>query len=88
MDLIKLDPFVSMLEEGEPFAGRLLTGVLRGKAKCVMETFVCLNCKLAPAPEDKIKQNVGQTCISCNSRYAGGYGGSAPLTHYKNFMPM
>ncbi|KAH0399124.1 hypothetical protein KCU89_g6529, partial [Aureobasidium melanogenum] len=84
MDLIKLDPFVSMLEEGEPFAGRLLTAVLRGKAKCVMETFVCSNCK--SASEDKIKKNLGQTCISCNPRYIGGFGGA--LTHYKNFMPI
>lgn len=41
MELIKLDPFVSMIEEGEPFAGGRLTAVLRGKTNCVMETFVC-----------------------------------------------
>ncbi|KAG9652277.1 hypothetical protein KCU64_g8417, partial [Aureobasidium melanogenum] len=87
MDLIKLDPFVSMLEEGEPFAGRLLTAVLRGKANGVMETFVCSGCK--SVSEDDIKKKVRQTCISCNSSYsAGRLGVVAPLGHYKHFMPI
>lgn len=86
-DLIKLDPFVSMLEEGEPFAGHLLTAVLRGKASCVMETFVCSRCK--SVSEDDIKRNIGQTCISCNSKHSpSGFGGVASLGHYKHFMPI
>ncbi|KAI4732053.1 hypothetical protein E4T49_00139 [Aureobasidium sp. EXF-10728] len=86
MDLIKLDAFVKTLEDGEPFAGRLLTAVLRGKADCVVKTVRCHDCK--SVPDEKIKQSLGQKCIGCNSIHPAYFGPSSSHEHYKNFMPL
>lgn len=94
-DLIKLDAFVSMLEEGEPFAGRLLTTVLRGSPDSVIKTVICQQCRLLS--DDAIKKNIGRRCINnCHPNSQGTSGAfgsmgnfSTPrLEHYKDFMPL
>lgn len=98
LDLIQLEGFVNMLEEGEPFAGRLLTAVLRGKSDSLTKTVKCFNCR--SVADDTIKEQLGRKCISCGN--PGHTASSAPfghpqqsifgngmqLQHYKNFLPM
>jgi len=84
-DLVKNDAFVNMLEEGEPFAGRLLTAVIKGTADKVIQTFRCQQCK--SASDDSIKKNLSVKCINCSSSGNSGYGGSSRLVHYRDFRP-
>ncbi|THX75707.1 hypothetical protein D6D04_07222 [Aureobasidium pullulans] len=100
MDLIQIDSFVTMLEEGEPFAGRLLTAVLRGNSGSVIRTSKCSKCE--SLPDSTIQANLSQKCIGCVSRsaypheagFGGRFGGSpgsaspTTLQHYKNFLPL
>ncbi|THY98306.1 hypothetical protein D6C92_02931 [Aureobasidium pullulans] len=100
MDLIQIDSFVTMLEEGEPFAGRLLTAVLRGNSGSVIRTNKCSKCE--SLPDSTIQANLSQKCIGCVSRsaypheadFGGRFGGSpgsaspTTLQHYKNFLPL
>ncbi|THY73878.1 hypothetical protein D6C86_04965 [Aureobasidium pullulans] len=79
LDLIKIDSFVKMLEEGEPFAGRLLTAVLRGKSESVIQTKKCDKC--ATVSDSTIQANLVQKCISCIS---GPTSPNAPLNPHRN----
>jgi len=81
-DLIKLEAFVSMLEKGEPFAGRLLTTVLQGTSDGVIKTVRCHACK--HVSDDVINASLKRKCISCGN---SGFG-SPQLPHYKDFIPL
>ncbi|THZ27066.1 hypothetical protein D6C91_02389 [Aureobasidium pullulans] len=79
LDLIKIDSFVKMLEEGEPFAGRLLTAVLKGKSESVIQTKKCDTC--ATVADSTIQANLTQKCISCIS---GSASPNAPLNPHRS----
>ncbi|CAD0092139.1 unnamed protein product [Aureobasidium vineae] len=83
-DLIKLKSFASMLEDGEPFAGRLVTAVLSGKSDNLIETFKCHICR--SIADDTIRTKLEQSCISCNVVYVNFE--CVEFQHYKKFMPL
>ncbi|KAH0360350.1 hypothetical protein KCU65_g9457, partial [Aureobasidium melanogenum] len=81
-NLVKFDVFVSMLEEGEPFAGRLLTAVMRGKSESVMKTVRCYSC--SRIEDDAIRTRLGERCINCDAADVE----LDELRHYRNLMPL
>ncbi|KAI4743222.1 hypothetical protein E4T50_06419 [Aureobasidium sp. EXF-12298] len=81
-DLVKFEDFVSVLEQGEPFAGRLLTAVIRGKSEGLIKTVRCYNC--SRIEDDAIRTRLGERCINCDAADIE----FDELRHYKNFMPL
>jgi hypothetical protein len=95
--LIKLDAFVSMLEECGPFTVQLLTTTLRHKS--VIETYRCPNCILNESHSPQrdlrfVQSRERRRCFTCNATQDVGrlgtvsLDGSKRFEHYKSLMEL
>lgn len=82
LDLIKMEAFVRMIEEGEPFAGRLLTRVLNGKVDGLFKAYKCIDCR--DVSDEVVRDALSRKCINCGSSAMYKHG----FHHYKSLLPM